>query len=149
VEGRTRRIDLMFWKATHAADHRRHLVVELKRPKVVLGQEELNQVTKYAVAISRDQRFKSPDVSWDFWLLGDDMDELVEELVNKKDSEAGLYTDGGSYKIWVRRWAEVLEENRQRLHFFRDRLGYVEPAEQAELDAVVDKYLTQGVATPG
>jgi hypothetical protein len=149
TEGHTRRIDLMFWKAAHESDRRRHLVVELKRPKVVLGQPELNQVTKYAVAINRDQRFKSPDVTWDFWLLGDDMDEIVEELVNKKDSEPGLYTDSGSYRIWVRRWAEVLEENRQRLHFFRDRLSYVEPTDRAELDAVVDKYLIQDVATPG
>ena len=48
---------------------------------------------------------------------------------------------GESYRIWVRRWAEVLEENRQRLHFYRERLSYVEPHEEAELDKVVSKYL--------
>lgn len=142
-EGKSRRVDLMFWKVAHGAAQKKHLVVELKRPSAVLGLSELNQITKYAVAVSKDQRFKTPDVLWDFWLLGDDMDEVVEELVNKENSAPGLYTERGAYRIWVRRWAEVLEENRQRLHFFRDRLAYVEPSDRAELDAVVDKYLTQ------
>jgi hypothetical protein len=146
VEGHTRIIDLMFWKASHGAERRQHLVVELKRPALVLGQPELAQIANYAVSISRDPRFKSPDVVWEFWLLGDEMDDVVEELVNKRDSPAGLYTDGGNYRIWVRRWAEVIEENRQRLHFFRDHLAYVEPGDEAVLDAVVDKYLPQRLA---
>jgi hypothetical protein len=45
-------------------------------------------------------------------------------------------------RIWVRRWAEVLEENRQRLHFYREHLKYMPPAEEAELDEVVGKYLS-------
>ena len=141
ADGRTRIVDLMLSKATHFHDRRQHLVVELKRPAVKLTQAELGQIANYAVAVSRDDRFKSPGVTWDFWLLGDTMDDVVEELVNKPQSPPGLYTEGGSYRIWVRRWAEVLEENRQRLHFFRDRLQYVPPAEEAELDEVVGKYL--------
>lgn len=139
--GHTRIVDLMLSRAAHFADRRQHLVVELKRPAVTLTQTELNQITNYAVAVSRDDRFKTPDVTWDFWLLGDAIDEIVEELVSKKDQPAGLYTEGASYRIWVRRWAEILEENRQRLHFYRDHLSYVAPEEETELDAVVSKYL--------
>lgn len=106
-----------------------------------LTQTELNQITKYAVAVSKDDRFKSVEVSWEYWLVGDDMDEILEEVVNRKDAPSGLYMEGASYRIWVRRWAEILEENRQRLHFFRDHLDYIEPAEEAELDQVVSKYL--------
>jgi hypothetical protein len=142
IEGHTRIVDLMLSKATYFADRRQHLVVELKRPSLKLTQTELGQITNYAVAVSRDDRFKTPDVSWDFWLLGDDMDEVVEELVNKKDTPAGLYTEGASYRIWVRRWADVLEENRQRLHFYREHLKY-EPEEVAELRDVLGKYLPE------
>lgn len=125
----------MLSKATFHADRRQHLVVELKRPSLTLTQAEVAQITKYAVAVSRDDRFKSADVSWDFWLVGDALDDTVEELVNKKDQPQGLYTEGGKgdYRIWVRRWAELLEENRQRLRFFRDHLEY-QPEEEAELD---------------
>ena len=140
TEGHTRIVDLMLSKATYNAERRQHLVVELKRPSVTLSQKELGQITNYAVAVSRDDRFKSPDVTWEFLLVGDAMDDVVEELVNKKDQPAGLYTEGGSYRIWVRRWAEVLEENRQRLHFYRDHLEY-QPEEEAELKDLLGKYL--------
>lgn len=139
-DGHTRIVDLMLSKAAHFADRRQHLVVELKRPTVKLTQKELNQITTYAVAVVEDERFKTPDVTWEFWLLGDDMDDVVERLVNSKDSPPGLYTEGDNYRIWVRRWAEVLEENRQRLHFYRDHLKY-QPEEEAELAGMLDKYL--------
>jgi hypothetical protein len=146
TQGHTRIVDLMLSRATRLADRRQHLIVELKRPSVKLTQTELNQITKYAVAVSKDDRFKSVDVTWDYWLVGDDMDEILEEVVNRKDAPSGLYVEGASYRIWVRRWAEILEENRQRLHFYRDHLDYVEPAEEAELDQVVSKYLPSGPA---
>lgn len=140
AEGHTRIIDLMLSKATHFADRRQHLVVELKRPSLKLTQSELGQITNYAVAVRKDDRFKTPDVSWEFWLVGDDMDEAVQELANRKDAPAGLYTEGEGYRIWVRRWAELLEENRQRLHFYREHLQY-EPEEEAELEDMLGKYL--------
>lgn len=140
TEGHTRIIDLMLSKATHFADRRQHLVVELKRPSLRLTQKELAQITNYAVAVRKDERFKTPEVSWEFWLIGDDMDESVEELVNRKNAPSGLYTEGDGYRIWVRRWAEVLEENRQRLHFYREHLEY-EPEETSELQNMINKYL--------
>jgi len=140
VEGHTRIVDLMMSKAAYLADRREHLVVELKRPSLKLTQTELGQIMNYAVAVSRDNRFRADNVNWEFLLIGDDMDEVVEELVNKKDQPPGQYTEGGNYRIWVRRWAEVLEENRQRLHFYRDHLHY-QPEEVAALEDVLGKYL--------
>lgn len=82
LDGHTRIVDLMLSKATHFADRRQHLVVELKRPRLKLSQTELGQITNYAVAVSRDDRFKTPDVSWDFWLLGDDTGWCSVSLVS-------------------------------------------------------------------
>jgi hypothetical protein len=148
-EGHTRIVDLMLSKASFHADHREHLVVELKRPSLRLTQAELGQIANYAVAVSKDERFKSADVSWEFWLLGDDMDDVVGELVNGRGQPSGLYTEGANYRIWVRRWAELIEENRQRLHFYRDHLKY-EPRDEDELEGVLSKYLPQSEATsPG
>lgn len=84
-------------------------------------------------------------MTWDFWLVGDDMCEVVEELVNKPNQPPGLYTEGLRYRIWVRRWAEILEENRQRLHFYRDHLKY-EQQDETELEGVLSKYLPQSEA---
>jgi hypothetical protein len=148
TEGHTRIIDLMLSKASFHSERRDHLVVELKRPSLKLTQTELSQITNYAVAVSRDERFKSADVGWDFWLVGDDMDDIVDELVNKKAQPSGLYTEGANYRIWVRRWAEILEENRQRLHFYRDHLKY-EHQDEIELEGVLSKYLPQSEVVSG
>jgi hypothetical protein len=138
--GHTRIVDLMLSRTGFESSRRQHLVVELKRPKVVLTQAEVAQITNYAVAVTKDERFKAPDVAWEFWLIGDDLDGVVAELVHAKDQPVGLYMEGANYRIWVRRWAEVLEENRQRLHFYRDHLDY-QPSEDAGLDATLAKYL--------
>lgn len=148
ADGHTRIVDLMLSRASLTAERRQHLVVELKRPAVTLGQAELAQIANYAVAVTRDDRFESSNVSWDFWLVGDAVDDVVEELANQKDSSPGLYVEGANYRIWVRRWAEILEENRQRLHFFREHLDYIQPEDAAELDAVVDKYLSPEAGSP-
>lgn len=140
TEGRTRIVDLMLSKASFFLDRRQHLVVELKRPKVTLTQKELGQITNYAVAVVRDERFQAPTVTWDFWLVGDDVDDVVRELTHKTGQPDGLYQPGGNYRIWVRRWAEILEENRQRLHFYRDHLEY-QPGEDTSLEATLSKYL--------
>ncbi len=59
------------------------------------------------------------------------MDEVLDELTQKPDAP-GLYQQGQNYRIWVRRWAEIIEENRQRLHFYRDHLDY-EPGDDMDL----------------
>jgi Histidine kinase-, DNA gyrase B-, and HSP90-like ATPase len=143
TEGHTRIVDLMLSKASFASDRRQHLVVELKRPRLILTQTELNQITNYAVAVIKDDRFKAPTVTWDFWLVGDAMDDVLYELTRKPDTP-GLYQRGQNYRIWVRHWAEVLEENRQRLHFYRQHLDY-QPGEDTNLEETLRKYLPSDV----
>ena len=43
----------------HRADDIEHLVVELKAPKVNIGADEITQAKRYAIAVSRDERFHS------------------------------------------------------------------------------------------
>ena len=86
IDGRPRRLDLMLSKGGAPSGQAPAPRRRLKRPSLKLTQTELNQIANYAVTVSRDERFKSPDVSWEFWLLGDSMDDIVEELANQKDS---------------------------------------------------------------
>jgi hypothetical protein len=143
-----RRVDLMLSRAVKGATGRRHLVVELKRPSVVLGQTELGQITNYAIAVARDPAFRAPDVTWDFWLVGDDYDGYIDEMVHQDTRPIGVASQRHPYTVRVRRWAEIIEENRQRLHFYRERLNY-----QAENDLSVqetlDKYLPAGQGQDG
>jgi hypothetical protein len=145
---RRRRVDLMLSKAVRRPDGLRHLVVELKRPSKVLGQAELNQITNYAIAVSKDPAFKSPEVTWDFWLVGDDYDDYVEAMVNQDHLPHGVAVQKHPYTVRVRRWAEILEENRKRLHFYRDHLDY-QAEDDRSIEETLAKYLPANQLRPG
>jgi hypothetical protein len=142
VSGKTQIVDLMLSKAILNSKHRQHLVVELKRPSVILSQKELGQIFNYAIAVTKDPQFKTPEVNWEFWLVGDELDETATAASNQKGRPTGLYQEGENYRIWVRRWAELIEENRQRLHFFREHLDYVS-GEDIDMESTLAKYLPQ------
>ncbi|MEM9200769.1 MAG: ATP-binding protein [Actinomycetota bacterium] len=142
ADGHTRIVDLFLSKAVADPEGRRHLVVELKRPKVKLTMEECAQVLNYADAIAKDERFSDESVRWDFVLLGNQMDDSVKATAHQSGRERGLFAapDGAHYRVWVKLWSEVLEDNRQRLHFYRDHLSY-EPAEDIGFEDTIEKYL--------
>jgi hypothetical protein len=135
-----RRLDLMYSKALRQSNQRQHLVVELKRPSINLSMGELAQISNYADAVMADSRFDSPDVRWVFWLIGDAMDDAVERVINSSDRPSGMYLRGTNYEVWVKTWAEAIEENRQRLHFYREHLEYRAQDNEA-LDEMLTKYL--------
>ena len=138
---KSRRVDLMLSRSAEGTDGRRHLVVELKRPAVKLGNKEFAQILKYAGAVVKDPAFKAPDVTWDFWLLGDDYDDVIDTMAHQDNLPVGVVMQTHPYTVRVRRWAEIIEENRKRLHFYKQHLDYQAEADDS-LDATLNRYLT-------
>ena len=143
-EGRTQILDLMFSRAVHREEGRHHLVVELKRPSVTLSLTETSQVVKYAAAVASDERFTSDDVQWDFWLIGNQMDQIVQGQSHQKGQPPGVLSapEGQNYRVWVKEWSGVLEENRNRHHFYRDNLHFASD-DGGSFEATLQKYLPQ------
>ncbi|MER5531856.1 ATP-binding protein [Streptomyces sp. NPDC002677] len=140
LDGSTGRVDLMLSKTTVWVQKPHHLVVELKRPSVKLGMAEFSQLVKYATAIVNDERFKATEANWDFWLVGNSMDESLRSLTRQPHLPPGQAAAiGSSARLWVREWSEVIQECKQRLHFYRDRLDYQSTDEHA-LEYLVRKH---------
>ena len=122
-------VDLMFSRAIrrHKADELTHLVVELKAPKVKIDEKEITQTEKYAISVMKDERFKSVNTTWVFWAISDDYGEYATYRMKKSTESAvntGKIHETENVSIWVKSWAQVLEENRTRLQFFQERLEY-------------------------
>jgi hypothetical protein len=134
-DGKRGIVDLMFSRQIPRGreEEREHLVVELKRPKVVVGAKELTQVKEYAIAVSKDERFRAVSAKWDFWLLTNEYDELVKSDTNQANRPPGLVLDNDQIRlrVWVKTWGQVLDENRARLQFVQSRLGYQPDYEDA------------------
>ncbi|HTW24458.1 MAG TPA: ATP-binding protein [Candidatus Baltobacteraceae bacterium] len=119
-------VDLVFSRAIrrHKADELTHLVVELKAPKVKIDEKEITQTEKYAISVMKDERFKSVNTTWVFWAISDDYGEYAEYRMKKSTGNSGKIHEAENVSIWVKTWAQVLEENRTRLQFFQERLEY-------------------------
>lgn len=116
-------VDLMLSKATrrHKANEVTHLVVELKRPSTPIDADEITQIEKYAFSVASDQRFKGVGVQWVFWAISD---EYGHYAAGRIQNESGLIHEKGNIAIYVKTWAQVLDENRARLQFFQERLEF-------------------------
>ena len=126
-EGRVRRIDFMFGRSLeHARDRREHLVVEIKRPTVTIGRQELSQIEDYARAVSADPRFDKDTTEWDFVVVSTELDEYVVERASQPNKQKGLAFESsdGRIRVWAVRWNAVISDARHRLKFVRDQLEY-------------------------
>jgi hypothetical protein len=92
---------------------------------------EFEQLSSYAEAVMADDRFRDSRVTWDFWLVGNDMNGTLRGLAHQKDRTPGCAVEQGNYRLWVRTWGEIVEECATRLRFFQDELEYQSNNEHA------------------
>lgn len=106
------------------ANHYSHLVVELKRPNHTLNDSDVNQLRSYASAITNDERFDQPNSFWEFWLVGNDTKQSVNEQREQEHLAHGVVQHSKKYRLIVRTWAEVLGDAEHRLKFVQKSLQY-------------------------
>ncbi|OZF42698.1 ATP-binding protein [Rhodococcus sp. 14-2470-1a] len=131
LDGTIGRLDLLLSVAATEHDRNRHLVVELKAPKVVASLTELNQIKSYAKAVAQDARFASSTTEWDFWLVTGEIDDDVRQEANQKNRERGLVFEpdlpeapGAKVRVWVRDWGQIIDAAKRRLDYFQKSLQH-------------------------
>lgn len=131
IDGKSGRVDLLLSAKATEHDRNRHLVIELKAPKVVAGPLELSQIKKYAKAVATNPRFASSTTVWDFWLVTGEIDEDVRQEANQFGRERGLVFEpdlpeapGAKVRVWVRDWGQIIEDARRRLDYFQKSLQH-------------------------
>ena len=131
-QGKPRIIDLLLGRALRQnREKREHLVVELKRPNVKLGSDELTQIERYALAVTKDPRFDKTDVEWDFLLIGNKWDDFAEQRANQTGKPQGLISESEGVRVWVKTWGQLIAENEHRLKFVQESLEYAPTRDKA------------------
>jgi hypothetical protein len=140
LDGTVGRVDLLLSAAATEHDRNRHLVVELKAPKIVATETELRQIKSYAKAVATDPRFVDSSTIWDFWLITAEVDDDVRQEAHQKDRARGLAFEPDlpsapdtKVRVWVRTWSEIIEEAKRRLSYFKDGLNH-DPSLEHALD---------------
>lgn len=132
--------DLMVYRRRKIdRDRFEHVVVELKRPSVALGQAEVSQIEKYAFTVAVDERFDTKKCQWEFVLLGNSMDSFAMRRATSGTLPDGCVHQDTGIRVWVRPWAEVLNTARARYEFFREQLQ-VEASHSKGLELLKARY---------
>lgn len=131
LDDRSGRLDLLLSVAATEHDRNRHLVIELKAPKIPAGQKELAQIKAYAMAVAKDPRFASSTTEWDFWLVTGEIDDVVRQEANQKNRERGVVFEpdlpdapGAKVRVWVRDWGQIIDDAKRRLDYFQKSLQH-------------------------
>ena len=104
-------VDLMLSRVLrrHRADELEHLVIELKRPKLKIGKEEVTQIEEYAISVAHDERFRTVDgVRWSFWAISDDADQYA----TYRTGDRGVISSKNNITVGIKTWGQVIEENK-------------------------------------
>jgi len=127
LDGRVGRVDLLLSAKAKEYQRARHLVIELKAPKIVATMKEVEQIKSYARTVAADAQFAGGDVIWDFWLITSEFDADVQEERAQANRELGIVfaSDGTPeqprrIRVWAKTWSEVVQEARDRLAFYQD-----------------------------
>lgn len=116
-----------------------HLVIELKRPSHRLTDDDVTQLRSYASAITNDERFDQPNSAWEFWLIGNETSDAVDEARHQQTLPAGVVQHSKKYKLIVKTWAEIIGDAEHRLKFVQKSLKY-ESDRDSGLQTLREKY---------
>lgn len=126
-DGKTGRVDLMLQKVVQPRTGQYdYLVVELKRPSQKINDDVLTQIKKYAIAVASDERFAGVPARWTFVAISNEMDAYVKREATQRGRPKGQVFDDSELNItvWVKEWAEVINDARARLRFVNEQLSY-------------------------
>lgn len=103
-----------------------NIIVELKRPSVVIGKEQYSQIEDYLIFIKNQPRFNSQLRKWKFILVGKKVDDFIEGKYesNKAKGKRFLVESVKSYEIYVMTWDDVFKIFESRHKHLIDKLEF-------------------------
>lgn len=128
-EDKNKEMDIYMIRQDRRGGVTENVVVELKRPTVPLGEEQLSQVKKYMRVIKSDDRFNSIDMKWTYYLVGNKFNQngyIEDELSSHKNhGEPHLVhcDEKGNHKIYVMTWSDIFDEFSKRHNFLLEKLN--------------------------
>lgn len=144
IEDLTRIPDICLWQQyPDYSDKVENLVIELKRPSCVLSKIELDQIEDYAFQISQNNLFPKEKTKWNFIIIAKDYNDFVRFKLKDVDSKnKGNYynSEDGSISISVKRWNELIHENKLKYSFLKEKLAYKIDDDMEGLTYVKSKY---------
>lgn len=95
-----------------------NIIVELKRPSVIIGKTQFSQIEDYLGYIINEDRFNSQLRNWKFYLVGKSVDDYIKGLYEnqKNKGKKFLVQSIKNYEIFALTWDDLFKifENRHK-----------------------------------
>ena len=145
-DGASGRLDCFLGRSVPHPDQNRRefIVVELKRPSLKIGREQLNQLEDYVKSLKGQPDFAHTDTYWNFYLVTGEYDPSISDRITQKDRPIGLFLENENSRVWVKTWSELIRECEGRLQFIQDKLRVEVSGEEIEQRIAVLRTSLQG-----
>lgn len=144
IEDLTRIPDICLWQQYPDREESvENLIIELKRPSCILSKTELDQIEDYAFKIASNNLFPKEKTRWKFILIAKDYNDFVEFKLKNTDAKGkGNYynSEDGSISIYVKKWNEIILENKLKYGFLKEKLAYKIDDDMEGITYVKTKY---------
>lgn len=125
-----------------------NLVVEIKNPTNVpkLNMDHYTQINKYMNVIMKQEGFNDPNTFWTFLLIGLKIDDVAEQQI--KEPLTGLCIEKDNYRLYMKTWAQVLNETDARHKYLKEKLESIRDSlsDEDSADAIVEKVINNTAA---
>lgn len=115
-------MDLFITGKEHREGKPFNLVIEIKNPTTVptMTMAQYGQINTYMNVIMSEEAFNDEGEYWNFILIGLDIDNVVVNQMRNKIT--GLCVDERNFKLYVKKWSQVLNEAEDRMNYLMERL---------------------------
>jgi hypothetical protein len=112
-----------------------NVMVELKRPTVVIGKAQLRQIEDYLEIVRTDDAFNSQKRCWKFFIVGNKIDDYVSGQYEsqKEKGKKFLVKAAYNYEIFAFTWDDIFVLFRLRHQFLVDQIDFDKDAIKREL----------------
>lgn len=114
-----------------------NVIVELKRPSVVIGKEQFRQIEDYRDVILKESRFNSQRRKWIFIVVGKKVDDYIKDqyksFADKNRPMLVQYQE--NFEIYAMTWDDVFLAFEHRENFILDKLNFDKQIIHNEIEA--------------
>ena len=109
-------MDIFACRQNTLLDRIENIVVELKHPQINLGNSQYSQVYNYLELIQKQPEFNAPNMSWEFYLIGNKFDSTNfiqnQIITNKPHGTRSLimHLEEGRIKVYAKTWSEIFAD---------------------------------------
>jgi len=123
-------LDLFIAKVDETSKKINCIVVEIKRPSVVLGKKEYDQIYDYMNTIVKEPSCNGDKINWKFYLVGLDYSDYIEQQIDnvktwgEKDEGLAFVIDNKKAKLYIKKWSDIINvEQKSRYKYLQEKLN--------------------------